>query len=61
MIRSTIDPVQNSLTIYNSSSSELTLKILLIIVAFGVPLVLGYGFYIYRIFRGKVEIDERSY
>jgi len=61
MIRSTLDPATQSLTLYNSASSPLTLKILLIIVAIGVPLVLGYGFYIYRIFRGKVEIDASSY
>ncbi|MBS0628802.1 MAG: cytochrome d ubiquinol oxidase subunit II [Verrucomicrobia bacterium] len=61
MVRSTIDLEKNSLVISNSASSELTLKILLIIVAIGVPLVLGYGFYIYRTFRGKVKIDTHSY
>ena len=49
------------LFIANSASSPLTLKILLIIVAIGIPMVLGYGFYVYRVFRGKVEIDESSY
>lgn len=61
MIRSTIDTDTNSLTIFNSASSYLTLKVLLIIVAIGVPLVLAYGFYVYRVFRGKVEIDASSY
>jgi len=61
MIRSTIDTAQNSLTIYNSSSSTLTLKVLAIIVSVGIPMVLAYGFYIYRVFRGKVVLDERSY
>lgn len=61
MIRSTVAPEANSLLISNSASSPLTLKVLLIIVAIGVPLVLGYGFYIYRIFRGKVHIDPHSY
>ncbi|MDN3507196.1 MAG: cytochrome d ubiquinol oxidase subunit II [Simkaniaceae bacterium] len=61
MIRSTVHTQTNSLTIYNSASSELTLKVLLIIVAIGVPLVLAYGFYVYRTFRGKVELDATSY
>ncbi len=61
MIRSTIEPETNSLMIANSASSPLTLKVLLLIVAIGLPFVLGYGFYIYRIFRGKVHIDPHSY
>ncbi len=61
MIRSTINTETNSLLIFNSASSELTLKVLLIITGIGVPLVLAYGFYIYRIFRGKVKIDASSY
>ena len=61
MVRSTTDTDTNSLTIFNSASSPLTLKVLVIIVAIGVPLVFAYGFYIYRIFRGKVEIDVSSY
>lgn len=50
-----------SLTVFNSDSSELTLAILLCIVAVGVPLVILYGFIIARVFRGKVKIDEHSY
>jgi cytochrome d ubiquinol oxidase subunit II len=61
LIRSSIDPVNNSLTIYNASSSDLTLKILLIIAAIGIPLVIAYGFWIYRIFKGKVKLDASSY
>ena len=61
MVRSSIDPEQFSLTLFNSASSALTLKVLLIIVIIGVPLVLAYGFYIYRIFRGKVKLDASSY
>jgi cytochrome d ubiquinol oxidase subunit II len=61
LIRSSIKPEENSLTIFNSASSLLTLEILMIIVLIGVPLVLGYGFYIYRIFRGKVKIGPSSY
>lgn len=50
-----------SLTLYNASASQYTLRTLLIIAAIGVPLVLAYGYYIYRVFRGKVEIDDTSY
>ena len=61
LIRSSINPEINSLTLFNAASSFLTLKVLLLIVLIGVPLVLGYGFYIYRIFRGKVKIGPSSY
>lgn len=61
LIRSTIDTEINSLTLYNAVSSKLTLKILLIIIGTGVPLILGYGYYVYRVFRGKVKIESTSY
>lgn len=61
MVRSTVQTETNSLTVYNSAASHLTLTVLLIIVAIGVPLVLAYGFYVYRTFRGKVELDSSSY
>ncbi len=61
IVLSTIDPHVNSLTIYNSASSQNTLKNLLIVVLIGVPLVLAYGFWIYRIFRGKVRLEKSSY
>ena len=61
MVRSSINPEQFSLTLFNAASSMLTLKVLLIIVIIGVPFVLAYGFYIYRVFRGKVSLDSSSY
>ncbi len=51
----------HSLTIYNASSSHLTLKIMLIIAIIGMPIVLAYTTYIYWIFRGKVRLDRHSY
>jgi len=60
-IRSTVNTAENSLTFLNSAASPLTLKVLLIIVAIGIPLVLAYGTIIYRIFRGKVKIGPTSY
>lgn len=50
-----------SLTIYNASSTQLTLKTMLIIALIGMPLVIGYTTYIYRVFKGKVELTKESY
>ncbi|MFS8563611.1 MAG: cytochrome d ubiquinol oxidase subunit II [Rhabdochlamydiaceae bacterium] len=61
LIRSSIDPEANSLIVANAVSSDLTLKVLLIIVAIGLPLVFAYGVYVYRLFRGKVKLDKSSY
>jgi cytochrome d ubiquinol oxidase subunit II len=61
VIRSIDDPLNLSLTIYNSASSVLTLKILFLIAFIGIPLVLAYTTAVYYIFRGKVKIDPHSY
>lgn len=61
VIRSTNDPDNLSLTIYNSASSTLTLKILYLIAFIGMPLVIAYTTAVYYIFRGKVKIDPHSY
>lgn len=50
-----------SLTIYNASSTERTLFTMLIIALIGMPFVIGYTIFIYRAFKGKVQIDEHSY
>jgi cytochrome d ubiquinol oxidase subunit II len=60
LILSTLDPAYN-LTIYNASSSEKSLEIMLIIAAIGTPLVLSYTVFVYRAFWGKVKLDETSY
>lgn len=60
-VRALNNPEQLSLTIYNSSSSETTLQILLLIAVIGVPLVLSYTTIIYWIFKGKVTLDNTSY
>jgi cytochrome d ubiquinol oxidase subunit II len=49
-----------SLTAANSSSSELTLKTMLVLTLIGVPIVLGYTVWVYRAFRGKVDPDHES-
>ena len=61
LARSSIDPENGSLTILNSASSSLTLKVCLIIAVIGVPMVIGYGIYIYKVFKGKVKIGPSSY
>jgi len=60
LIRSYPD-ITGSLNIYNASSSETTLGIMLIIAILGMPLVIAYTISIYWIFRGKVKIDAGSY
>lgn len=57
---SSIDP-KYDITIYEAASSIKTLKIMLGFVAFGGPLVLGYTYFVYRTFKGKVVMDETSY
>jgi cytochrome d ubiquinol oxidase subunit II len=47
-----------SLNIYNAASSQLTLETMLIIALIGMPLVLIYTIYSYRIFHGKTKIEE---
>ena len=56
-----IDNPALSLTIYNSSSSQYSLTILLVIALLGMPLVIGYTIFIYRIFAGKVTLDDEGY
>ncbi len=60
LVPSSID-ITNSLTIYNASSSPYTLQVMLIIALIGVPMVLGYTIFVYRIFKGKVVLGENSY
>lgn len=60
MVPSSID-LGYSLTIYNASSSQRTLTVMLIIVLIGMPIVIGYTAWIYKIFMGKVVLTEDSY
>jgi cytochrome bd ubiquinol oxidase subunit II len=56
-----ITDLNNSLTIYNASSSQATLSTMLVIALIGVPIVLVYTIVIYRVFKGKVVVTEESY
>ena len=60
LVPSSID-LAYSLTIYNASSSERTLTAMLIIALIGMPIVIAYTFFIYRIFKGKTVISKESY
>lgn len=61
LVPSSIDLANSSLTIYNASSTPKTLETMLIIALIGMPFVIGYTIYIYRVFKGKVVIDKESY
>lgn len=60
VIRAINNP-EYSLTVYNSASSVLTLKILFVIALIGMPLVIAYTTAVYYIFRGKVKLHSTSY
>jgi cytochrome bd ubiquinol oxidase subunit II len=59
LIPSSLDPAQ-SLTIYNSSSSPYTLKIMTVVAFIFVPIVIAYKSWVYRIFRAKVTAQDVS-
>lgn len=61
VIRASNDPANLSLTIWNSSSSEKTLEILIFIALIGIPMVVSYTIAIYWIFKGKVKLETTSY
>lgn len=53
LVRSTIEAY--NLTIFNASSTQLTLKIMLIIALIGMPIVIAYTMYVYKVFKGKIS------
>jgi cytochrome d ubiquinol oxidase subunit II len=60
LLPSSLNPAY-SLTIYNSASSPLTLKIMLGVALVFVPLVIGYQTWVYVFFRHKVTAEELAY
>ena len=50
-----------SLTVAGDSSTPRTLSTMLIIALVGLPIVIAYTVFIYRVFKGKVVLDEYSY
>jgi cytochrome d ubiquinol oxidase subunit II len=57
LIPSSMDPAY-SLTIFNSSSSPYTLKIMTVVAFIFVPIVILYKIWVYRIFRAPVTVED---
>jgi cytochrome bd ubiquinol oxidase subunit II len=55
-----VDP-SRSLTVNNAHSSDVTLTVMLVVAAIGMPIVLAYTSFIYWKFKGKVRLEETSY
>ena len=60
LLPSSLNPAY-SMTIYNSASSPLTLKIMLVVALIFVPLVIAYQAWVYSLFRHKVSEEELVY
>ena len=59
LIPSSLDTAY-SLTIFNSSSSPYTLKIMTVVAAIFVPLVIAYKIWVYRLVRARVRPEDVS-
>jgi cytochrome d ubiquinol oxidase subunit II len=47
-----------SITIFNSSTGLQTLKLMSVIALIGMPVVIGYTIFVYRIFKGKTKASD---
>ena len=47
-----------SLTIYNSSTGLYTLQVMAVIALIGMPIVIGYTIFVYRLFKGKAKAAD---
>jgi cytochrome d ubiquinol oxidase subunit II len=56
ILPSSIDP-RASLTVFDSSSSHLTLFIMLVVTVIFMPIILAYTSWVYSVMRGKVDAD----
>ena len=54
LIKASNDQILN-ITIYNSSTSLQTLKVMSVIALIGMPIVIAYTIFVYRIFKGKAK------
>lgn len=59
LLPSSIDP-QSSLTVWDASSSHLTLFVMLVVTAIFVPIIVAYTTWVYRVLWGKVDAKEIS-
>ena len=57
ILPSSIDP-RSSLTVWDSSSSHLTLFVMLAVTVIFMPLILLYTAWVYKVLWGKVTMDE---
>jgi cytochrome bd ubiquinol oxidase subunit II len=57
LMPSSSDP-NDSLTVWDASSSQLTLAIMLGSVAIFLPIVIAYTAWVYRVMRGPVKVDD---
>ncbi|MGV6811553.1 MAG: cytochrome d ubiquinol oxidase subunit II [Brevirhabdus sp.] len=57
ILPSTVDP-NSSLTVWDSSSSHLTLFVMLVCAVIFVPLILAYTSWVYKVLWGKVTVEE---
>lgn len=53
LLPSSVDP-SNGLTLWDASSSKLTLWVMLLVTCFFLPIILVYTAFVYRVMRGKV-------
>ncbi|MDF2577466.1 MAG: cydB [Chlamydiales bacterium] len=53
--------IEQSITIYNSSSSFIALKAMLLVAVIAIPAVIAYTAYVHRVFQGKVKVDSSGY
>lgn len=56
ILPSSIDP-RASLTVFDASSSHLTLFIMLVVTVIFIPIILAYTSWVYHVLRGKVDAD----
>ena len=59
ILPSSINP-QSSLTVWNASSSHLTLFIMLVATVIFLPIVLAYTTWVYRVMKGKTTAEDMS-
>lgn len=57
LIRASNDQLLN-ITIYNSSTGLQTLKLMSVIALVGMPVVIAYTIFVYRIFKGKIKLSN---
>ena len=60
LVPSGIDPLY-SLTAYNASAGPYTLKVMLVIALFALPLITGYTVFINWVFKGKTITTTEGY